>query len=191
MRRSSQGQEYEMRLFNLSMTGAALFIAAAILSAGAASATPLGAAAGSNGLVAAFDENAPIVAVQFRPGNRGFAGRGGGGPRVGVAPAGGRMVGARGGGPNRVIGGRMGPGRVVGVPVRPGPRYVGRGWRGSGAAVGVGIAAGIAGEMIAAEAERAAAAAEDAAVYCASRYRSYDPSTGTYIARNGRRLPCP
>lgn len=26
--------------------------------------------------------------------------------------------------------------------------------------------------------------------YCASRYRSYDPASGTYVARDGNRYPC-
>ncbi|MDB5512849.1 MAG: hypothetical protein JWR08_2332, partial [Enterovirga sp.] len=26
--------------------------------------------------------------------------------------------------------------------------------------------------------------------YCASRYRSFDPHTGTYLARDGYRYPC-
>jgi BA14K-like protein len=28
------------------------------------------------------------------------------------------------------------------------------------------------------------------ASYCAQRYRSYDPATGTFISNNGRRHPC-
>jgi BA14K-like protein len=29
------------------------------------------------------------------------------------------------------------------------------------------------------------------AAYCASRYRSYDPATGTYLGYDGARHPCP
>ncbi len=31
----------------------------------------------------------------------------------------------------------------------------------------------------------------DAAAYCASRYRSYDPATGTFLGHDGVRHPCP
>jgi hypothetical protein len=27
--------------------------------------------------------------------------------------------------------------------------------------------------------------------YCAQRYRSYDPATGTYLGFDGQRHPCP
>jgi BA14K-like protein len=29
------------------------------------------------------------------------------------------------------------------------------------------------------------------AAYCAQRYRSYDPASGTYLGNDGRRHPCP
>jgi BA14K-like protein len=31
----------------------------------------------------------------------------------------------------------------------------------------------------------------NAATYCASRYRSYDPATGTFLGHDGARHPCP
>jgi hypothetical protein len=31
----------------------------------------------------------------------------------------------------------------------------------------------------------------DAAANCAQRFRSYDPSSQTYLARDGRRVRCP
>jgi hypothetical protein len=31
----------------------------------------------------------------------------------------------------------------------------------------------------------------DAAAYCAQRYRSYDPNSGTYLGNDGQRHPCP
>jgi hypothetical protein len=31
----------------------------------------------------------------------------------------------------------------------------------------------------------------DAAAYCAQRYKSYDPSTGTFLGYDGARHPCP
>src|SRR5262245_16471799 len=36
-----------------------------------------------------------------------------------------------------------------------------------------------------------AAPAGDAASYCMSRYRSYDPASGTYMGYDGVRRPCP
>ena len=33
--------------------------------------------------------------------------------------------------------------------------------------------------------------AGDAAAYCAQKYRSYDPRTGTFMAYDGTRRPCP
>jgi BA14K-like protein len=32
---------------------------------------------------------------------------------------------------------------------------------------------------------------DDAVRYCASRYRSYDPATGTFVGHDGRSHPCP
>jgi len=32
---------------------------------------------------------------------------------------------------------------------------------------------------------------EDSASFCASRYRSFDPRSGTYLGYDGRRHPCP
>jgi hypothetical protein len=34
-------------------------------------------------------------------------------------------------------------------------------------------------------------AGEDSAAYCAQRYRSYDPASGTYLGFDGLRHPCP
>ena len=31
----------------------------------------------------------------------------------------------------------------------------------------------------------------DAVTYCMQRYRSYDPNSGTFLGRDGRRHPCP
>ena len=36
-----------------------------------------------------------------------------------------------------------------------------------------------------------APADDDSASYCAQRYRSYDPASGTYLGNDGRRHPCP
>jgi len=32
---------------------------------------------------------------------------------------------------------------------------------------------------------------EHAAAYCAQRFKSYDPASGTYLGRDGQRRPCP
>lgn len=37
----------------------------------------------------------------------------------------------------------------------------------------------------------AAVGAEDASSYCAQRFRSYDPASGTYLGYDGQRHPCP
>jgi BA14K-like protein len=68
-------------------------------------------------------------------------------------------------------------------------RGYGRGG-GDGALIG-GLAAGaIIGGAIAAGAASNAAAQQNAS-YCAQRYRSYDPASGTYLNNDGRRYACP
>ena len=59
---------------------------------------------------------------------------------------------------------------------------------GQGAAALGGLAAGaIIGGAIA----NSQARANDAIAYCAQRYRSYDPASGTYLGYDGNRHPCP
>ena len=59
---------------------------------------------------------------------------------------------------------------------------------GQGAAALGGLAAGaIIGGAIA----NSQARANDAIAYCAQRYRSYDPDSGTYLGYDGNRHPCP
>ncbi|PDT78842.1 BA14K family protein [Bradyrhizobium sp. C9] len=63
-----------------------------------------------------------------------------------------------------------------------------------GAAVG-GLVGGLIGGVIAAGAANAAAqqeaaAAQQHATSCAQRYRSYDPASNTFQAKDGRRYPC-
>lgn len=61
------------------------------------------------------------------------------------------------------------------------------GYYGSGAAVLGGLAAGaIVGRAIANSQARA-----NADSYCAQRYRSYDPGSGTYLGYDGEQHPCP
>lgn len=63
-----------------------------------------------------------------------------------------------------------------------------RPYYGTAAGVGIGLAAGaVVGGAIAAS----AAQANQNAAYCAQRYRSYDPRSGTYLNNDGNRYPCP
>jgi hypothetical protein len=74
--------------------------------------------------------------------------------------------------------------------------YRGRGYGyrggGNGALIG-GLAAGaiIGGAIAAGAASQANAAAQQNANYCAQRYRSYDPQSGTYLNNDGNRYSCP
>ena len=74
-------------------------------------------------------------------------------------------------------------------------RRRGRVGRGGGGGVGAGVAAGIIGAviggMIVNEAARQQEATDEAVAYCMRRFRSYDPSTGTYMGRDGQPHPCP
>jgi BA14K-like protein len=70
---------------------------------------------------------------------------------------------------------------------RGGGRGRGRGRGYGGAAIGAGIAAGIIGGAIIADQARRSNAVE----YCMSRFRSYNPNTGTYISNSGEERPCP
>jgi len=68
--------------------------------------------------------------------------------------------------------------------------------RGSTAAAGIaGLAAGaIIGGAIAQSQAQAApgyVVQSDASAYCAQRFRSYDPASGTYLGYDGLRHPCP
>ena len=68
----------------------------------------------------------------------------------------------------------------------------GGGWGrgdGVGAAVGIGVGAAIIGGAIAASA--AEQQRRDAVNYCMQRYRSFDPRSMTYLAKDGYRRPCP
>jgi len=67
-------------------------------------------------------------------------------------------------------------------------RHYHGGGGGAGALIG-GLAAGaIIGGAIAAG--QANAAAQQHQAYCAQRYRSYDPASNTFLARDGNRYPC-
>ena len=82
-----------------------------------------------------------------------------------------------------------------------GPRYGYRGGyyrRGYGAAPLIGgLAAGaliggaIASQAAPAPGYYAAQPDDDAVAYCAQRFKSYDPASGTYLGYDGQRHPCP
>ena len=68
-----------------------------------------------------------------------------------------------------------------------------RGWYhrrhyGPGAAALGGLAAGA---LIGGAIANSQARANDAMTYCAQRYRSYDPASGTYLGYDGNRHSCP
>ncbi|TKT70539.1 BA14K family protein [Afipia massiliensis] len=66
--------------------------------------------------------------------------------------------------------------------------YHRRGYGSTAAGIGIGLAAGavIGGAIAASQAQ-----AQQNAAYCAQRYRSYDPRSGTYLNNDGNRYPCP
>lgn len=83
-----------------------------------------------------------------------------------------------------------------------GRRYYGPGYyyrRNNGAAVAAGVAGLAAGALIAGAIANQAQAAPppppatvdpQLAAWCARRYRSYDPVSGTFLARSGERIVC-
>jgi hypothetical protein len=79
-------------------------------------------------------------------------------------------------------------------------RYHGHGHGGDGAGVAAGVLGGIIlGGMLAAPGYYGYAqspyydgySAQPPEAYCMRRYRSYDPSSGTYLGYDGYRHPCP
>ena len=57
-------------------------------------------------------------------------------------------------------------------------------------AVAAGVAAGLLLGVIANEAARQEEQRHDSVEYCARRYRSYDPESGTFMGKDGVRHPC-
>jgi hypothetical protein len=56
---------------------------------------------------------------------------------------------------------------------------------------GAAVAGGIIGMALGAMIAGSAAQNSNSVQYCASRYRSYDPRSGTYLGYDGYRHPCP
>ena len=69
-------------------------------------------------------------------------------------------------------------------------RYYGHHHHGGGTAAGIGLGLA-AGAIIGGAIAAGQAQAQQNAAYCAQRYRSYDPRSGTYLSRDGNRYPCP
>jgi hypothetical protein len=86
----------------------------------------------------------------------------------------------------------------------------GRHWRGPGYGFGAGLALGALGssyyysdpyyyddsyayapDAYVGDDQYAVAPAGDDAAYCAQRFKSYDPASGTYLGYDGERHPCP
>ena len=98
-----------------------------------------------------------------------------------------------------------------GYGYRGGPRYVERRYyaprrygyeprgyyrrdrRNAGAAGALGLATGaiIGGALAQSQAQAAPVYGGNTASYCAQRYKSYDPASGTYLGFDGLRHPCP
>jgi hypothetical protein len=139
----------------------------------------------------------PEASLAQAPGHPG-ASRGGGHPGGGMRPGG-------GGGP-----------RFNGGGYRGGGGYHGGGYHGggNGALIGGAIAGAVIGGAIASQgygpgyyapgpgyydngyddgavAVAPAPGGDDAVAYCMQTYRSYDPSSGTYMGNDGYRHPCP
>ena len=144
---------------------AALMIGAITLNTPAATAAPLGPTTTAS--TRAVDSGLPIEKIQFR--RRGF----GIGLGVGAAILGGAVIGRALAGPGYYGNGYYGGGYYGdGYYARPSyyaPRPV----------------------YAAPPAAYAPGYGDDTAAYCFSRFRSYDPRSGTYLGYDGYRHPCP
>jgi hypothetical protein len=153
----------------LKVFAAALLAAAPSWLATSANAGPLGAEFAQPGASVQMQPDATVEMVQWRGGGRGWGGRGwGGGWRGWGGPAAGLAAGA-------IIGGAVAASQPwYGYDYGPGyssydydPGYY------------------------AAPGGYVASAPERDFAYCAQRYRSYDPASGTYLGYDGLRHPCP
>jgi hypothetical protein len=73
-----------------------------------------------------------------------------------------------------------------------GPGYHRHGWHHRGYGTGAAVIGGLAaGAVIGGAIANSQARANDTVAYCAQRYRSYDPASGTYTGYDGNRHPCP
>ncbi|MEE1613058.1 BA14K family protein [Microvirga sp. CF3016] len=101
----------------------------------------------------------------------------------------------RGGGPRYVERRYYGPRRGYYGPRYGyyGPGYYRRDYGSAAAAGAIGLATGaiIGGAIAQSQAQAAPVYGSNTAAYCAQRYRSYDPASGTYLGYDGLRHPCP
>ncbi|MBS7702378.1 BA14K family protein [Chelatococcus asaccharovorans] len=132
--------------------------------------------------------------IQWRGGPRGPRG-----PHVAPRPGGPRYaapgVRYRPPPPGRYYGRRYGPPpRYYGRPYPPPGYYYGPGYNaGAAAAAGAaGLAAGalIGGAIASQQAAPVVRGDPDWIAYCSSKYRSFDPASGTYLGYDGRRHIC-
>jgi hypothetical protein len=134
---------------------------AILIAASVASTVGVASAAPVNGLAIKNATTSNVETVQFR--------------RWGWGVAGGLVAGA-------IVGGMLaapyGPYGPYGPYYGPGPVYVGPG--------PYYPAPYVAGPVV-----RPGPVYSDAVAYCARRYRSYDPRSGTYLGYDGLRHPCP
>jgi hypothetical protein len=179
---------------------ASLFSATPFCFAGSVHAVPLGMGLGLTDAVTPAAET-----VRLGGGGR----RGGGGARVGGGA--GRIGGVGRPGGIGGVGGIGGPGRpggiggVGGVGGVGGPGYGWNGWRpGYGVAAGAITGAALGGYYggygygdgyydtgYYGSSYYGSSYNPDATAYCSQRYKSYDPSSGTYLGYDGARHPCP
>lgn len=167
-------------------TGAALVGALALPGAAGAQALHMGApsippaVAAANGM-STGEPGTDVQQVQYRRGPP--PGWRGGGPARGWRGPGWR-------GPGYYNNGWGGPGWRG--PGYYGPRYYNYGYNNNGGAVAAGVIGGLALGAIAAGAANAANQNQGNPVaYCAQKYRSYDPQSGTYLGYDGLRHSCP
>ncbi|HZH11360.1 MAG TPA: BA14K family protein [Microvirga sp.] len=76
-------------------------------------------------------------------------------------------------------------------PYRYGYRRYDRGNALAAGALGLATGAIIGGAIANSQAQAAPAYGGSTHAYCAQRYRSYDPASGTYLGYDGMRHPCP
>jgi hypothetical protein len=191
------------------MTGRSMLLASALMAvggvwAGSAGAAPIHADMSLQG-GAVFEQ------VQMRGHGGGGGSRGGGGMSIGRSGGGGMSIGRTGGGAGSMSFGRSGGGNFA-INNRSG-NWSGGNWSGRrnfsdfrrhrgfrGPAVAFGFGPGYYdygydyayddADAYAYVAPGPAVAGDDVA-YCQQRFRSYDPSTGTYLGYDGLRHPCP
>lgn len=148
-----------------SCTAALMLGAVALASPPVGAAPPVGPASAHN--LQAISDSVPVENVQFRRRGVGI------GLGVGAAILGGAVI-----------------GRALAGPGYYGGRYYGGGYNDGGYYDG-GYAARRSYYAPAPVYAAPAYRGDDTTAYCLSRFRSYDPRSGTYLGYDGYRHPCP